>query len=130
MAAVPQTADTSIVAPEQEVAPVAPCTDAACVRELITLYAKRYGVNREIALLVARCESEFKTTAVGDGGKAYGVYQFHKPTFREFAAKSGEEGLEYKDPEDSIKLAMWAFSTGRADHWSCYGKVKQSLANR
>ncbi len=96
--------------------------DKACVQELIYKYADQYEIDRELALNVALCESELKTTAIGDGGKARGVYQFHKPTFDLLSKKMGEK-MDYKNTEDNIKLAMWAFSTDRGFHWSCYRKI-------
>ncbi|MEK7192553.1 MAG: transglycosylase SLT domain-containing protein [Patescibacteria group bacterium] len=98
------------------------CESKACVKDLIEMYAKRYGTNVKLATDIARCESEFRTDVYGDSGKAYGVFQFHKPTFDEFAKKFGDE-LDYKNTEDNIKLAVWALAHGKANHWSCYAKV-------
>mgnify|MGYP001607984416 CR=1 FL=1 len=100
------------------------------MKELIEFYADMYGVKREVALKVAQCESEFKTTAVGDSGKAYGVFQFHKPTFTEFSQKFGDESLEYKNVEHSIELAMWAISHGMGHHWTCYRNLPKGLATK
>lgn len=97
----------------------------ACVTELIFKYADQYEIDRDLALSVAQCESELKTTAIGDGGRARGVYQFHRPTFDLLSRKMGEK-LDYKNTEDNIKLAMWAFSTDRGFHWSCYKKITSS----
>ena len=96
------------------------CTSKACVKALIEFYADMYGVDRKVALKVAECESEFKTTATGDSGKAYGVFQFHKPTFKEFAKEFGDESLEYKNTEHAIELAVWALAQGKGYHWTCY----------
>lgn len=107
---------------KQEIA--IPCTDISCVKDLITFYADAYDVDETTALSVARCESEFKSTAIGDGGRAYGVFQFHEQTFREFAKQFGNETLEYKNPEHSIQLAMWALANGKGNHWTCYRKLE------
>lgn len=98
------------------------------MKELIEFYANMYGVKKEVAIQVARCESEFKLTAVGDGGKAYGVFQFHKPTFTEFAKKFGDETLEYKNFEHQTELAVWAISQGKGYHWTCFRNLPKSLA--
>lgn len=82
-----------------------------------------YGVKRDLALGVAQCESEFKMTAVGDHGLANGVFQFHEPTFREFAKKFGDDSLQYKNLEHQVELAMWAISQGKGSHWTCYRKL-------
>lgn len=93
-----------------------------CVLELIKKYAKEYDFPENTALRVASCESEFKVNAVGDGGKAYGIYQFHKPTFDMFAKKFGEK-LDYYDTEHNIQLAIWALSNDKGHHWTCYRKI-------
>jgi len=124
----------SAAAPVAEIAPVAEvvpvvkaeqCLDKECVVDLITLYSRRYGMKESLAVRIAACESQFKTDAVGDNGKAYGVFQFHKPTFEEFSRKFGEE-LEYTNPEHNIKLAVWALTHGLESHWTCYGKVTRA----
>ncbi|MDO8493669.1 MAG: transglycosylase SLT domain-containing protein [bacterium] len=93
-----------------------------CVVALIKKYADQYDFPEKMALAVASCESEFKTTALGDRGKAYGIYQFHKPTFEMFSKKLGEK-LNYHDTEDNIKLAIWALSQDKGHHWTCYRKI-------
>lgn len=99
------------------------CTNKACITELITAYAKVYGVDPDFALAIAKCESELKTTAVGDGGRARGVFQFHKPTFEMFAKKMGQPDLDYKNTEDNVNVAMWAFAHDKQSHWSCTEKI-------
>lgn len=99
-----------------------------CIIELIKKYSEHYDFPENIALKVASCESEFKPTALGDGGKAYGIYQFHKPTFEMFSKKLEKienlpEKLIYHNTEDSIKLAIWALSTDRGHHWTCYRRI-------
>ncbi|MBI3633404.1 MAG: transglycosylase SLT domain-containing protein [Candidatus Vogelbacteria bacterium] len=93
-----------------------------CVVELIKKYAEQYGVRVDLAISIADCESDFKVNARGDSGKAYGIYQFHKPTFDMFSKKLGEK-LDYFSTEDNIKLAMWAMANDKGFHWSCYRKI-------
>ncbi len=95
----------------------------ACISALITAYAKEYGVSKKLALDIAQCESNTRGNVFGDHGKAYGTYQFHKPTFKEFSKKMGDETLDYYNNEDNIKLAMWALANNKEYHWSCYDKV-------
>lgn len=96
----------------------------ACISGLITAYAKKFGVSQKLALDVAKCESSLRGNVFGDSGKAYGTYQFHKPTFEAFSKEFGEQ-LDYYNNEDNIKLAIWAFKKGRQYHWTCYDKVTQ-----
>lgn len=97
--------------------------DKECWKGMIERYAKRYGVDSKLVVAVARCESELRTDVYGDHGLAYGIFQFHEETFNLFAREFHLEGLDYKNPEDSIKLAVLAFANGKEDHWSCYNKV-------
>lgn len=93
-----------------------------CVVDQIKRYADLYGVPKDLALDVADCESDFRANVYGDGGRAYGTYQFHKKTFELFSKKLGEK-LDYFDLEDNIRLAIWALANDRGHHWSCYKKV-------
>jgi len=110
--------------------PTEECADKACVEALIRHYSKVYKVNADYALAIARCESELKHTAVGDNGLAYGVYQFHRPTFALFEKKmrrTGElmenESLDYKSTDDNVRMALWAFQNDKDHHWTCARKV-------
>lgn len=81
--------------------------------------ALEYKVDPVFALNIAKCESGFREKVYGDSGKAYGIYQFHKPTFELFKKKAGAPSLDYKNPDDQIELAVWAFANGLDSHWSC-----------
>lgn len=93
-----------------------------CVVELIKKYANFFDVSEKLALDIADCESDFRVDAYGDGGRAYGPYQFHEKTFKLFSKKLGEK-LDYFDLEDNIRLAIWALANDKGHHWSCYKKV-------
>ncbi|PIR45280.1 MAG: hypothetical protein COV10_00125 [Candidatus Vogelbacteria bacterium CG10_big_fil_rev_8_21_14_0_10_51_16] len=104
------------------------CADEAekhskeCVTALIETYAHEFEVPKKLALDIAMCESSLRANVYGDNGRAFGTFQFHRPTFDEFAKKFGEE-LDYYDNEDSIKLAIWALANDKEHHWTCYRKV-------
>lgn len=70
---------------------------------------------------IVACESSFNHKAVGDGGKAYGLAQFHKPTFYRMAKKAGYDG-EWKSSKYQITLLKWAVDNGYTDEWSCGDK--------
>ncbi|OHB24964.1 MAG: hypothetical protein A2542_01655 [Parcubacteria group bacterium RIFOXYD2_FULL_52_8] len=94
----------------------------ACIKELILKYAKKYRVDKQLALDIAACESSFRANVYGDGGRAFGTFQFHRGTFDLFAREMGAV-LDYYNNEDNIQLAMWAFANDKENHWSCYEKV-------
>lgn len=94
------------------------------VASLIDNFATKYGVDKDMSLAIANCESQFRHSVYGDHGKAYSVYQFHRPTFDHFAKVMGEK-LNYDDPYDHIKLANWSFAQGNEylNDWTCAVKL-------
>ena len=70
-----------------------------------------------------QCESSHRKTAVGDGGMAYGEWQFWETTFRMFEQEAGLSGLEYKNPLHQDIIGAWALANGKGRHWTCYGKT-------
>ncbi len=92
------------------------------VQESIVHFARVYKVQEKQLLAVSFCESSFNQNAIGDKGRAVGIFQFHKPTFDRFTKEMGEV-LDYNSYQDQAKVASWAFSKGYQSHWSCYKKV-------
>ncbi len=68
---------------------------------------------------VIECESNYKHEVYGDGGKAYGIAQFHKPTFYWLSKEAGLK-LKYKDRGHQILLLKWAIENGKGNYWTCY----------
>lgn len=92
--------------------------------ELIKEAEVKYGLKADILLKTLWCESHFEHEGLyGDNGLAYGIAQFHKPTFLAFEKESGMD-LEYTDKEDQIELAGWAFANEKAWHWVCWKRIK------
>jgi hypothetical protein len=52
------------------------------VEEKIIYYADIYGVEKETALRIAKCESGFNPKAENENGSATGVYQFIRKTWK------------------------------------------------
>lgn len=88
------------------------------VEEILKEIPPKYGVKPETVKKIAFCESSYRYNAVGDGGHAYGVMQFHKPTFDGFSKKYGKE-YDYKSTLDQVELASEMISKGNAKHWTC-----------
>jgi soluble lytic murein transglycosylase-like protein len=93
-------------------------------KELVEYFATLYGANTAQLEAVIKCESNWRPTVYGDGGHAYGLLQFHKPTFDRWAKQMGEE-LDYYSAYDSIKLGAWAFAQGAnfKDDWTCWTRL-------
>ena len=107
-----------------EITPEVEVEQYKTIDELIEYWGNYYGSDIETLKRVANCESGYKhnperaKTILGDGGRAYGTFQFHRPTFEMFSERLGEP-LEYDFWQDHIKLASWAFANNQAHHWTC-----------
>ena len=88
------------------------------IKRAVVYIAEEYGIDESQLLSTIQCESGFRHTGVyGDSGLAYGVAQFHKPTFDGFC-----EGNYYSAKDQLVCLAkMW--NDSRQSHWSCYNKL-------
>jgi len=86
------------------------------IKRAISYVAKKYLLDESELMQVIKCESSFRTTAIGDGGLAYGLLQFHRPTFDGFC-----EG-NYYSAKDQLTCAakMWSEKESNKLHWSCF----------
>lgn len=93
------------------------------VKEMISYFANYYGASEKEVYTTIKCESGFNPKAVGDGGKATGLAQYHKPTFDRFSKLLGED-LDYYSAHDQIKLTAMIFAKypQYKKHWTCYTK--------
>lgn len=83
-------------------------------------YTEQYGVDPTVFKKVMFCESQNKPNPPGhnDGGAAYGIFQFHRPTFLYYEKQIGID-LEYTSYKDQIQLAAYMFSIGEQKQWTC-----------
>lgn len=101
-------------------------TEIGTPKELISLYAQKYGASEKQLLGVASCESQFKPNAINynDGGKgkhSVGIFQYQKSTFNQFDNLIGED-LDYYSYHDQAKLTAYVFANypNYKSHWTCY----------
>lgn len=76
--------------------------------------------NKEVAdqiLNTVQCESSFRYNVYGDGGLAFGVAQFHKPTF------DGYCNGDYYSTKDQLTCMIKMFRAGQSYHWTCAVKL-------
>jgi len=96
----------------------------------LQLHLDRIG--EEVALLeriyaVAQCESGLQHDGCwGDNGRAYGILQFHEPTFAWLCQLSGIQG-DWMNREDQLRVGMWAFSHGYDYLWTCSKTVERRV---
>lgn len=89
----------------------------AAIREV----AKKYLIDESQLMQTIKCESQFEHAGVfGDGMEAYGLAQFHEPTFRLYC-----DGSYYSAHDQLICMAQM-FRDGQQRHWSCWKKYFQS----
>ena len=79
----------------------------------IETVAQKYGISEQRFTNLIRCESTFNKTAIRDSGRAYGLLQFHKPTFNQYC-----EG-DYYNYNDQLNCGAEMLSRGLAYHWTC-----------
>lgn len=93
------------------------------IDEQIDHYAALYGVEGSLIKKIVQCESNYKTTAIGDGGRARGLFQYHQGSFERHEKLFGED-LDYYSSHDQIKLGTWAIAQGYGREWSSFRAIK------
>ena len=95
-------------------------------KQKLWLFNEVGGNYRQFVLLreIVNLESSWKETAVGDNGKAWGLVQFHEPTFNQFKQEAGMDYLEYENPYHQLTLLVWSFENGKEKHWTTYPRAK------
>lgn len=89
--------------------------------DLVTFYAKQYGVDVALAHCIAKAESTYQSGAVGDSGKAVGVYQWHPDSWRGWRKRMGKSTKDTRFvAKDNIETAMFTMSKGGYKNWSPY----------
>lgn len=79
----------------------------------VGLAADKYGIDEMRFIKLIQCESGFNEKAIGDKGKAFGLLQFHRPTFDLYCKG------EYTNPKDQIRCGAEMISQNLAYHWVC-----------
>ena len=86
---------------------------------ILGVYVAKYGADYEVLSRVIQCESGWKHEGVfGDSNRAYGIAQFHRPTWDLFN-KQRNTNLDYYNLDDQLNMISWAFANKYQSHWSC-----------
>jgi len=100
------------------------------VIEIIEKYANFYGVDKNMMIYIANCESGFRTNAVN--GPYAGIYQFLTSTWvsnRKAMGLDPDPNLRY-DLEETVKTAAFKMSRDGFSAWPvCQNKAQAYLAN-
>ena len=87
------------------------------IKRAIAVISEKYGLDYKQIYDTIECESGFKHDIYGDGLLAYGVAQFHKPTFEKYC-----QG-DYYDMYDQLDCLGLMWSRGLQSQWSCYNRL-------
>lgn len=79
----------------------------------IATVAQKYGLSANRMINLAQCESSLNQKAVGDSGKAVGLYQYWPGTWKQYC--KGDRNNQ----SDQIVCASQMISKGLKSHWSC-----------
>ena len=94
------------------------------VEKQIEYFSSLYQGDATLTTRVMECESSGRHSAVGDGGRSRGIFQFQKATFISLSKLMGET-LDFNSRFDQIKLATWAIANGHGDNWTAYRAIKR-----
>jgi hypothetical protein len=85
------------------------------VQDLIRAYAESFGLDPELPLAIARCESQFQWDAANRGSSARGVFQYVATTWRH--TDEGKRGTSALDAEANIRMALTHIATIGTSPW-------------
>lgn len=91
-------------------------------KELIKKYAEVYNVNDKVMLAMMNCESSGNQSAIGDGGRAYGIYQYHNGTWERLEDKIGKD-MDITSEHDQVQMTAYALSQGMGSQWTSYRSI-------
>jgi hypothetical protein len=104
---------------------------AAIVFMLLPLQV--YAADATLMMKIMECESSLRYNVWGDDGKSFGIAQFRKETFYEFAAKAKKEmkaaklwPARWRHPQHQVFLMNWGIDHGYGNRWTCYRKIKHT----
>jgi hypothetical protein len=98
---------------------------------LAPLFAR--GADPMMMINIMKCESNLRFNVWGDDGKSFGIAQFRKETFYEFANMAKGEmkaeklwPAEWRHPQHQVFLLNWAIDHGYGNRWTCYRKINHT----
>jgi len=97
-----------------------PETGSYTARELFVggAGATYYEVYQELVDCLIKYESSGNPNALGDNGRAHGLLQFHKPTFRRFCVEEYGYRDDIWDPEIQMECGAQMLFNNLIGHWS------------
>ena len=89
--------------------------------------ARAMDVSPEYAACIAYHESRFDPEAIGDQGRAVGLYQWHYESWAHVRRQMGLSTDDRRDdPVEATVTAMWAWRNGYRHWWSTAPRCKEA----
>jgi hypothetical protein len=92
-----------------------------------------HAADPTLMMKIMECESSLRNNVWGDDGKSFGIAQFRKETFYEFAVKAKKEmkaaklwPARWRHPQHQVFLMNWGIDHGYGNRWTCYRKIKHT----
>lgn len=94
------------------------------VQALIRAYARAHGIDPQLPLAIAACESGFRWNAANGRSSARGVFQYLSGTWR--STEEGRNGASVLDADANIRMAVSAIARSGTTPWAasrrCWGE--------
>lgn len=104
---------------------------AAILLMLAPMHAR--AADPTLMMKILECESSLRYNVWGDDGKSFGIAQFRKETFYEFAVMAKKEmraaklwPARWPIPQHQVFLMNWGIDHGYGNRWTCYRKIKHT----
>ena len=88
----------------------------------VTEAASEFGVDGARMLALMACESRGDVNAIGDGGLALSLFQWHARTWWQYAPQLGYEVRDVFSVIPQARLTAWALANGRGYLWTCWDR--------
>ena len=93
------------------------------VENEIVYFAEKQGVNPDLALAIARCESGLQITAKNPNSSAGSIFQFINSTWKSTTNKMGWiSGADKYDGHLNIVAGIWLLKKEGVAHWEASRK--------
>lgn len=93
------------------------------IEAIVAHFAEVNGIDAKLAITVMYCESKGNQSAISDGGRSVGIFQYQLPTWERHTEEFGEK-LDIHSPYDQAKIATWSLAHGKGNEWTAYRAIK------
>jgi len=100
-------------------------------RAMVEEAARHFGQDPIISARVVGLESDWDPQAIGDDGRAVGLWQWHLGSWEFVREHMGEPTTDLRsDPVESTITAMYAWDMGLARWWTGYRVATREVQQR